>query len=84
MLIATIIAGLVLAFANGANDNIKGVATLVGSKTMSLRLALIYAAITTFLGSVSLIILILTPKIQHISPTVLPNRLWWNLGAKVL
>jgi inorganic phosphate transporter, PiT family len=53
MLTITIIAAVVLlAFANGANDNFKGVATLYGSGTTSYRRALAWATATTFAGSV--------------------------------
>ena len=45
--------GLLLAYANGANDNFKGVATLLGSHTTSYRRALIWATVTTALGSVT-------------------------------
>ena len=38
-----------LAYANGANDNFKGVATLLGSGTTSYRKALLWATLTTFL-----------------------------------
>lgn len=41
-----------LAFSNGANDNFKGVATLLGSKTTSYKSAIRWATITTFAGSV--------------------------------
>jgi PiT family inorganic phosphate transporter len=40
-----------LAFANGANDNSKGVATLVGHGAASPRAALAWAAVTTALGA---------------------------------
>lgn len=40
-----------LAFANGANDNAKGVATLVGYGAASPRAALLWAAATTALGA---------------------------------
>jgi len=40
-----------LAFANGANDNSKGVATLVGHGAASARVALLWAAATTALGA---------------------------------
>lgn len=40
-----------LAYANGSNDNSKGVATLVGYGAASTRSALLYAAITTALGA---------------------------------
>lgn len=49
--ILLIVAGLVLAFANGTNDNFKGVATLFGSGTAGFRRALLWATATTFLGS---------------------------------
>ncbi len=42
---------LLLAFANGANDNFKGVATLYGSSTTSYRLALVWGTLTTLCGS---------------------------------
>ena len=41
------------AYANGANDNFKGVATLFGSGTTNFRRALIWATVTTFLGSLT-------------------------------
>jgi PiT family inorganic phosphate transporter len=42
-----------LAYANGANDNSKGVATLFGSGTADYRKALVWATITTALGSLA-------------------------------
>lgn len=44
-------AGLALAFANGANDNAKGVATLIGAGRLETRAAVRYATVATFLGS---------------------------------
>lgn len=41
-----------LAFSNGANDNFKGVATLLGSKTASYKTALFWATVTTLSGSI--------------------------------
>lgn len=46
-----------LAYANGANDNFKGVATLFGSGTSNYRHAIRWATITTFMGSVCSIFL---------------------------
>ncbi|MEL6493953.1 MAG: inorganic phosphate transporter [Cyanobacteria bacterium J06623_7] len=40
-----------LAYANGANDNFKGVATLFGSKTTNYKVAIWWATATTFAGS---------------------------------
>lgn len=44
---------LFLAWANGANDNFKGVATLYGSKTASYKQALIWTSIATICGSLT-------------------------------
>ncbi|ACB73593.1 inorganic phosphate transporter [Opitutus terrae] len=46
-----------LAYANGANDNFKGVASLFGSGTTSYRTAISWATVTTFAGSVAAIFL---------------------------
>jgi PiT family inorganic phosphate transporter len=47
-----IIAGaLLVALANGANDNFKGMATIFGSATASYRTALAWATVTTLAGS---------------------------------
>src|SRR5829696_942348 len=48
---------LVLAYANGANDNFKGVATLFGSGTASYRTALAWATVTTLAGSLCALLL---------------------------
>jgi len=50
-----VVAAVLLAFANGANDNAKGVATLIGSRAIKLQPGLIYAAVATALGSVAAI-----------------------------
>jgi PiT family inorganic phosphate transporter len=47
-----IIAVAILSFANGANDNFKGVATIYGSGTASYRTCVVWATITTLAGSV--------------------------------
>ena len=52
-----LVAVLCLAYANGANDNFKGVATLFGSGTTNYRWALTWATITTFIGSVTAVVL---------------------------
>jgi len=46
-----------LAWANGANDNFKGVATLYGSRTLDYRSALRLATVTTLVGSLLSIVL---------------------------
>jgi inorganic phosphate transporter, PiT family len=61
MLIAVvIIAAVCLAYANGANDNFKGVATLLGSRTTDYRGALRWATICTLLGSLAALLLATT------------------------
>ncbi|RMF57113.1 MAG: anion permease [Calditrichaeota bacterium] len=52
ILIFLIIATVFVAYANGANDNFKGVATLFGSKSASYHNALTWATITTLMGGV--------------------------------
>ncbi len=46
-----LLAALFLAWSNGANDNFKGVATLYGSATAGFRKSLLWASLTTALGS---------------------------------
>jgi PiT family inorganic phosphate transporter len=53
MEIALVLAALALAGANGANDNFKGVATLLGSGLASYRTALIWGSATTLLGGLA-------------------------------
>lgn len=48
-----VIAVLVVAYANGANANFKGVASLFGSGTTSYRTAVNWAAVTTAAGCVA-------------------------------
>ncbi len=56
-LILLLLVVLSLAYANGANDNFKGVATLFGSGTTNYRGALLWATVTTFLGSLTAVFL---------------------------
>lgn len=57
LLVLVLLAAAALAYANGANDNWKGVATLHGSGAMSFRAALILATVATVLGSATSIVL---------------------------
>jgi PiT family inorganic phosphate transporter len=52
-----LLAACLLAYANGANDNFKGVATLYGSGTAGYKVAIAWATLTTFAGSVASIFL---------------------------
>jgi PiT family inorganic phosphate transporter len=53
MALPLLVVVLSLAFANGANDNFKGVATLHGSDTLAYRPALAWATISTLAGSLA-------------------------------
>lgn len=53
MLFLITIAVVVVAYANGANSNFKGVASLFGSGTTSYRTAVTWAALTTAVGCVA-------------------------------
>ena len=50
--IALFLVTVFLAYANGANDNFKGVATLFGSDTTNYKVAIWWATLTTFAGSI--------------------------------
>ena len=52
-----LLAVLLLAYSNGANDNFKGVATLFGSGTTNYRRALAWATLTTLAGSLLALLL---------------------------
>ena len=54
--IAIFLATIFLAYANGANDNFKGVATLFGSQTSNYKVAIWWATATTFAGSLCSVI----------------------------
>ncbi len=53
LIIFLIIATIFVAYANGANDNFKGVATLFGSRSATYRNALAWATVTTLAGGVA-------------------------------
>ncbi len=57
MILFLVVGTLWLAYANGANDNFKGVATLFGTRTASYRSALTWATCCTLLGSVASVFL---------------------------
>src|SRR5262245_15185757 len=57
LLIMLILACFVLAYANGATDTFKGVASLDGSRTCSYRTAITWATVTTFAGAICSIFL---------------------------
>lgn len=56
-LLFIVLSGVFLAYANGANDNFKGVATLYGSGTTGYKQALGWATFTTAIGSLVAVVL---------------------------
>jgi PiT family inorganic phosphate transporter len=55
--LAVLLGTALVAYANGANDNFKGVATLFGSQTTDYRRALVWANVATFAGSLTSVFL---------------------------
>lgn len=64
-----------LAYSNGANDNFKGVATLFGSKTTNYKIAIWWATITTFAGSMFSIYLAETLISNFSGKGLVPNTI---------
>src|SRR5437868_2733794 len=57
LIAATLLVALFVAYANGANDNFKTVATLFGSQVASYRVSIGLSTLATFAGSVSAAVL---------------------------
>ncbi len=70
-----LIAVLCLAFANGANDNFKGVATLFGAGLTKYRGALAWATAATLLGSLTAVLLAGTLLKNFSGRGLVPNEL---------
>lgn len=64
-----------LAYANGANDNFKGVASLFGSGTANFREALTWATLTTFAGSIAALFLAQTLLVKFSGKGLAPDAL---------
>ena len=72
------IAACFLAYSNGANDNFKGVATLLGSGTTNYKKAIRWATITTFAGSIAAIFLAETLVKNFSGKGLVPDELIQN------
>src|SRR6187399_3302295 len=70
-----VFAVLFVAYANGANDNFKGVATLFGSGTSGYRRALAWGTLATFAGSLTAILLSETLVKQFSGRGLVPDGL---------
>ncbi|HEY8036841.1 MAG TPA: inorganic phosphate transporter [Methylobacter sp.] len=68
-----------LAYANGANDNFKGVATLFGSGMANYRLALSWATLTTLAGSICALFLAQTLMVKFSGKGLAPDSLIQSL-----
>lgn len=64
-----------LAYANGANDNFKGVASLFGSGTLNYRQAITWATLTTLAGSIAALFLAQTLLIKFSGKGLAPDEL---------
>jgi len=64
-----------LAYANGANDNFKGVASLFGSRTATYRTAIAWATVTTFSGSLCAMFLAQALLIKFSGKGLVPDRI---------
>lgn len=64
-----------LAYANGANDNFKGVASLFGSGTLNYRSTLTWAALTTLAGSIAALFLAQTLLVKFSGKGLAPDEL---------
>ena len=71
---------LFLSYANGANDNFKGVATLYGSRTAEYRGALWWATATTFAGAVAAFFLATKLAKNFSGSGLVPSELVSNPG----
>jgi len=75
LLAALFISACFLAYANGANDNFKGVATLFGSRTAGYKFAISWATAATFLGSIAAIFLASTLAKNFSGKGLVPDEL---------
>lgn len=64
-----------LAYANGANDNFKGVASLFGSGTLNYRQAITWATLTTLAGSIAALFLAQTLLVKFSGKGLAPDAL---------
>jgi PiT family inorganic phosphate transporter len=64
-----------LAYANGANDNFKGVASLFGSRTCGYRTAISWATAATFAGSVTALFVAQTLLVKFTGAGLVPDSL---------
>src|SRR5881409_2102923 len=74
LVILLLLATMFLAYANGANDNFKGVASLFGSGTCGYRMAITWATVTTFAGSIVSVLLAQTLLKKFSGKGIVPDH----------
>jgi inorganic phosphate transporter, PiT family len=74
LIILLTLAAMLVAYANGANDNFKGVASLFGSQTCGYRTAIVWATVTTFAGSIVSIFLAQTLLKKFSGAGIVPDH----------
>lgn len=72
-----------LAYANGANDNFKGVASLFGSGTANFRQALVWATLATLAGSLAALFLAQTLLVKFSGKGLAPDELIHTLPSMI-
>lgn len=75
LIVLLVLATGFLAYANGANDNFKGVASLFGSRTTSYRTAIAWATVTTFAGSLCSLVLVQTLLARFSANGIVPDHM---------
>lgn len=75
IIVFLLLATCFLAYSNGANDNFKGVASLFGSRTTTYRIAIWWATITTFGGSIASIFLAQTLLARFSGKGIVPDQI---------
>jgi PiT family inorganic phosphate transporter len=75
MTIVLLLAVCFLAYSNGANDNFKGVASLLGTGTTTYRTAILWATATTFAGSLAALVLAQTLLRRFSGKGLVPDSL---------
>lgn len=70
-----VVATCFLAYANGANDNFKGVASLFGSRTTTYRTAIAWATVTTFAGSMCSLLLAQALLAKFSAAGIVPDQM---------
>ncbi|MBI4264567.1 MAG: inorganic phosphate transporter [Acidobacteria bacterium] len=75
LIVLLLLATCFLAYANGANDNFKGVASLYGSRTAGYGTALVWATVATFAGSIVSLVLAQALVVRFSGGGIVPDEI---------